>query len=110
MRLLVLLILVSCVSLEEEYDTAYACKESLVLDESGETRKRTMEEIERDCGFDKYLERLDREQFEPREIKCPKNYIVLCNGPSCGRPPRRERDYKDYSCVSRSDMRRMFGD
>ena len=107
---MVLLFLAGCAtSLEEQYDRAYACKESLVLDESGETRKRTTEEIDRDCGFDKYLKRLDREQFEPRPIVCPENYIVMCQGFSCGRPPTRERDYRDYSCVSRGEFRRLFG-
>ena len=109
MRLLVVLLLVSCMSLEEQYETAYACKESLVLDESGETRKKTLEEIDRDCGFDKYLRRLDQKQFEPQEIVCPEGSVVYCDGFSCGRPPRRERDYKDYTCVRREDLRRMLG-
>jgi len=103
-----LLLLVGCVSLDEQYDRAYACKESLVLDESGDTRKRTTEEIDRDCGFDAYLKRLDREEFRKREMWCPDGYVVVCSGPSCGRKPRYEGDLRDYSCMSQGDLGRML--
>ena len=105
---MVLLFLLGCVSLEEQYDTAYACKESLVLDESGDTRKRTTDEIDRDCGFDEYLKRLDRIEFQKREVKCPDGLIVVCNGPNCGRRPRNERELRDYSCMKSEDLRRML--
>ena len=105
---MILLFLIGCVSLEEQYNKAYACKESLVLDESGDTRTRTTDEIDRDCGFDKYYRRLEMQAYMKRKPVCPEGYIVMCGGPSCGRSPRNEGDLRDYSCVPRGDIGRMI--
>ena len=106
---MVLLFLFGCVSLEEQYDRAYACKESLVLDESGDTRKRTTEEIDRDCEFEAYYKRLERAEFRKREVWCPDGFVVVCNGFSCGRRPRDEGELRDYTCMSSADVRKMLG-
>lgn len=105
------LFLVACATTTpEELDRqAMACMNSLVQDEKGSIRSRTPEEIRRDCGelFDKRDEavqkRLDKERYQ--YPVCPGNKIAVCQGPSCGRPPRHERDYDDYKCASRDDWK-----
>jgi hypothetical protein len=103
-----------CVSMtpEEQEAEAWACKESLVLDEDGTTRKRTQEESDRDCGklFEEYYKRLDRDMMRERgKPQCPEGYILICQGFSCGHAPRSERDLQDYTCTSRDDLRRQLG-
>ncbi len=85
---------------------------SLVQDEeTGDMRVRNAEELERDCSelFDARNRRNERDLFRERgKPKCPDGFISLCNGWSCGRPPRKESDLKDYSCISPADLRGMI--
>ncbi len=111
-QLALFLFLMGCASTPEELNNkAMACMRSLVQDESGGTRTRNAEELDRDCGKlfearDKRAERdLIREQGPP---KCPDGFIAVCRGGSCGRTPRRESDLRDYSCMSMTNFKRMM--
>jgi len=83
--------------------------DSLVLAEDGTTRKRTPEEIDRDCGWEEVYKRQEREMMRKRKPTCPEGFIVVCRGFSCGRPPQRESDLRDYTCMERDALRRQLG-
>ena len=112
-RLALFLFLMGCASTPEELNNkAMACMRSLVQDpETKVMRTRNAEELDRDCGklFEARNRRAEsdlfREQGPPR---CPDGFIPICQGGSCGRPPRRESDLRDYSCMSRADFRRTM--
>jgi len=107
-----ILLLMGCATTPEELNNkAMACMRSLVVDENGGTRTRNAEELDRDCGklFDARNRRLEQDLFrEQGPPKCPGDQIVICDGFSCGRPPRREQDLMDYSCMNRGDFNRMI--
>ena len=112
-QLALFLFLMGCASTPEELNNkAMACMRSLVQDpETKVMRTRNAEELDRDCGkfFEARNKKLERAMIREQGIpKCPSTHISICDGVSCGRPPRRESDLRDYSCISRTDFRRMI--
>ena len=109
---LFLLFIMGCASTPEELNNkAMACMHSLVIDEDGSMRTRNAEEVHRDCGklFEDRDKRAERDLFiEQGYPTCPNNHITRCDGFSCGRPPRRESDLRDYWCESQNDFNRMI--
>lgn len=112
LALLIPMLMIGCASTPEKLEQqAMACKHSLVMAEDGTIRTRNAQELDRDCGklFERHLKALDRQAFREKELSCPEPFILVCRGFSCGRAPRREIDFLDYSCTSRDEVKEMMG-